>query len=431
MIGFLGNKLTRNSLLYTGSNVLVASIPFVMLPVLTRYLNEAEYGMLAMFQVLVTFLIPVIGLSTNGAVAVKFYKLNREDEYPNFVSACIVLILMTFSLVFILIRVFQIPISRWTSIPVDWLWAPSVFVLCQGIINIALANWQVRLQSIHYGLFVVLNTFLNFALSILFVVTLHFNWTGRVLGQVLAGILFALLALVALQRSGEIKIGALRLHLSAAIAFGLPLVPNYVLSTVSIITGRLLINNMIGLGETGLYSAGNQVASILLILATSFNLAYSPWLYEKLKENIYEKKVRIVRFTYIYFVVATAAAIGLGLASSFVLPFLVGARFVNADHYVIWFSFGFAFNGMYMMVVNYIFFAEKVVWVTVITIPACALNLVLTYYLIHLKGGIGAAQAQAVIALILFLGTWFVASRIYPMPWFKREIFFSGRPSRT
>jgi len=359
-------------------------------------------------------------------VAVKFYKLNKEEEYPNFVSACILLISICFVLVFVLIRLFEFRISQWTSIPVDWLWAPSVFVLCQGIINIALANWQVRLQSIHYGLFVVLNTFLNFALSILFVVFLHFNWTGRVIGQVLAGILFALFALIALQRSGEIRIGAVRLHLSAAIAFGLPLVPNYVLSTVSIITGRLLINNMIGIAETGLYSAGNQVASILLIIATSFNLAYAPWLYEKLKEDIYEKKVRIVRLTYIYFVIAAVSAIGLGVSSTFVLPFLVGARFVNADHYVIWFSFGFAFNGMYMMVVNYIFFAEKVVWVTLITIPACALNFFLTYYLIHAKGGVGAAQAQAAIALILFLGTWFVASRIYPMPWFKREIFFPG-----
>jgi len=61
MFGPLSNKLTRNSLLYTGSNVLVASIPFVMLPVLTRYLSKEEYGILAMFQVMVTLLIPLIG----------------------------------------------------------------------------------------------------------------------------------------------------------------------------------------------------------------------------------------------------------------------------------------------------------------------------------------------------------------------------------
>jgi O-antigen/teichoic acid export membrane protein len=393
-----------------------------MLPLLTRYLSKEEYGILAMFQVMVTLLIPLIGLSTNGAVAVKFYKLT-EEEHSNFVLACIVLVAICFVVVFIFVRLFQVKISQWTSIPVGWLWAPSVFVLCQGIINIALANWQVRLQSVHYGLFLILNTLINFSLSLLFVVFLHFDWTGRVLGQLLAGILFAMFALFSLKKSGEIKLGSIGPHISAAIAFGIPLVPNYLLSTVTIITGRLLINNMIGTEETGVYSVGNQIASILLIIAASFNLAYAPWLYERLKENVYERKIMIVRVTYVYFVIATLAAIALGVSSAFVLPFLVGSKFTSADHYIIWFALGFAFNGMYMMVVNYIFYVEKVVWITLITIPASILNLFLSYYLIHARGGVGAAQAQAVIAVIGFIGTWIVAGWVYPMPWFKKEVF--------
>jgi O-antigen/teichoic acid export membrane protein len=431
MFNPLKGNLARNSLLYTGSNVLIASIPFLILPLLTRYLTKEDYGIIAMFQVMVTLLIPLIGLSTNGAVTVKYYKL-EEKEYSSFITACIIVIAICFLVVLCVIHLFQAKLSEWTSIPVNWLWAPSTFVLCQVLINLALANWQVRTQSLHYGVFLIANTLFNFSLSVLFVVFLHFNWTGRVLGQVLAGLLFAITALFFLQSGGQIRFESLRTHMSAAVAFGLPLVPNYLIGSISIMIGRLLINNMISTAETGVYSVGNQIASILLIMATSFNLAYSPWLYEKLKEGAYEKKIRIVRWTYIYFLVAILAAVGLGVSASYTLPFLVGAGFVNADRYIIWFALGFAFNGMHMMVVNYVFYAEKVVWVTVITVLVFVLNTFLSFYLIKTRGSVGAAQAQALMAFLAFFGVWTVSNWVYPMPWFKKEVFTGwSLPSRN
>ena len=42
--------LLRNSTIYLTSNILNALVPFLLLPVLTRYLTPDEYGQIAMFQ---------------------------------------------------------------------------------------------------------------------------------------------------------------------------------------------------------------------------------------------------------------------------------------------------------------------------------------------------------------------------------------------
>ena len=40
---------------YTVANALNAALPLLMLPVLTRYMNPTDYGLLIMFQLFCTF----------------------------------------------------------------------------------------------------------------------------------------------------------------------------------------------------------------------------------------------------------------------------------------------------------------------------------------------------------------------------------------
>lgn len=44
-------KLLRGASVYLTSNILNSAIPFLLLPILTRYLSTEEYGKIAMFQI--------------------------------------------------------------------------------------------------------------------------------------------------------------------------------------------------------------------------------------------------------------------------------------------------------------------------------------------------------------------------------------------
>jgi Na+-driven multidrug efflux pump len=79
---------------------------------------------------------------------------------------------------------------------------------------------------------------------------------------------------------------------------------------------------------------------------------------------------------------------------------------------------GYAFVGMYKMVMKFLVFAEKTIFLSYITLFAVVINLILNYIFISQFGAIGAAQATTLTFFIKFLITWYISARVYYMPWF-------------
>jgi O-antigen/teichoic acid export membrane protein len=174
---------------------------------------------------------------------------------------------------------------------------------------------------------------------------------------------------------------------------------------------------MAGVSETGIYTVGLQIGMILEVAASSFNRAYVPWLYARLSANDAAVKVRIVRFTYVYFVVILASAGAVALAAPWFLGHFVGERFRGAYTYTAWTALGCAFSGMYYMVANYIFFSNKTHILAAVTLVTAVANVGLSYVLIRANGPTGAAQATALASLASFVLTWALSARVYKMPW--------------
>jgi O-antigen/teichoic acid export membrane protein len=97
---------------------------------------------------------------------------------------------------------------------------------------------------------------------------------------------------------------------------------------------------------------------------------------------------------------------------------LLGPRFAASSQYIGWFALAFLFSGMYYMVTNYIFYAERTRYLAAVTMSVALLNIPLTYFFIKVNGGVGAAQAMAISMALSFFLTWFVSQRVFPMPWF-------------
>ena len=110
-------------------------------------------------------------------------------------------------------------------------------------------------------------------------------------------------------------------------------------------------------------------------------------------------------------------AIFLALIAPWLLSFFAGEKFSRASSFVVWIALGYAFSGMYYMVVNYIFYAKKTVLLAKLTFFTAILNIGLNYVLITYNGAIGAAQATTITMLLGFVFTWILSNRVYKMPW--------------
>ncbi|NNF70249.1 MAG: oligosaccharide flippase family protein [Acidimicrobiia bacterium] len=409
-------SLLGGSSLYLVANVTNAAIPFLLLPILTRELTTAEYGIYAMYQVLVWLATPLVGISTHSAVARRY--IDRDEmDFPRFVGSVFVIAAVSLAVVMAGVIVFGDAIFKVTDFPGRWLPAVVGVAAFQFSLLVLLSIWRMQNRPAIYGVTLVARTALYFGLSIVFVVALAWGWQGVVVGQLIAFATFAVVAFVVLVRAGLLVPSFSWPDAKTAIAFGAPLIPHAVASWVLFATDRLFITNMIGTAELGIYAAGYQIANVVGVLQNSFNQAWVPWFYARLREGDSDVDRSVVRITYAYFVALLAVVGVVTLLAPVVVPWIVGPDFAGAEQFVGWIALGFGFNGMYKMASNYFFYVERTVFLGASTVLAAILNVFLNWALIRANGSLGAAQATAASLFVSFLIVWAVAARIHRMPW--------------
>lgn len=414
------STLFRHAWTYTIANALNSAIPLLLLPVLTRYLSPEEYGLVAMFTVLTAVVAAIAGLGTHGAVTREYYLRSRK-EFAGFVGTCIFILAASSVALLGLIALFSRMLTGVTGIPEHWLAAAVLMGAGQLLCSIGLVIWQVRGLPAIYGIFQISMSLINALLSLALIIGMEMGWQGRVVGQVAAVSSMGVLATALLARGGWIRFRFSREHARQALRYGVPLVFHALGATAVAMTDRTLITNLVSLDETGLYVVAAQIAMVVTFLADSFNRAYAPWLFEKLKEGNPAVMRRIVTGTYWYFAGILLLAGLLILAAPPLIGFVVGPKFAGATHYILWLSLASAFGGMYYMVTLYIQFSGKTERLAAVTLTVGALNIPLCYALIQWQGGIGAAQATAVSQLLTFIATWAMAARLIDMDWLLRR----------
>lgn len=412
----LSKTLVGSSLIYTITNVLNAGINLLLIPVLTRHISPAEYGILTIFSLLIAFITPFVGINIHGAITRKYFQ-NDGTDFKRYVGSCFSILLLSTVLVFLICTIFRKYFILFTDL--DYKTLVFVIVICfSQFVNLTLLSiWQVTKRAAKYGLFQIIFALLNIGLSIYFVTTLNIGWEGRVYGQLLATIIMALVAFYFLRKYDLIHFSMDKNYMAHAIRFSLPLIPHSIGAVVISMSDRFIIKDLLGLQETGLYMLAYQFASTLSILTSAFNSAYIPWLFEKLNENSNPTNVKIVKLTYILMACLLLLFLLLIFVAKYIIPFLIGNEYLASFKYFPLLLLSFVFNGMYLLVTNYLFYAEKTKVLGYLTFLIAVLNIPLTYYVIDKFPYNGAAISIAICNLFMFLATWFFASKYHKMPW--------------
>lgn len=416
----INNSLFAGSAVYILANVINAAIPFALLPVLTRYLRPDEYGEVAMFQTLLGALGAFVGINVAGAAGRKYYDGNlAEDELKQFIGSCLQILLVSALTIFFFVFVFSKQLGESLGLPTAAILSAVAVSGGNVIVQLRLNQWQVRKQAHKYGGLQVSQSALNMLLSLLLVVVMMRGAEGRITAQVLAMVISALIALLFLNKDDLLTFLIWKpKYIREALAFGAPLVPHiggaFLLNSVD----RFVINAQLGLAEAGLYMVAVQLVGVMALVFSAVNSAYVPWLFERLNRDLHEEKCLIVRYTYIWFV---AIIFGAGLVHLFgpaLVVLIAGPEYSQAGRVIGWLALGQAFNGMYLMVTNYIFYSKRTSFISLATMTSGLLNIALLFILIQEYGLVGAAMAYAFSMATLFVITWWLAHRMHPMPWF-------------
>ncbi|HEX5872967.1 MAG TPA: oligosaccharide flippase family protein, partial [Longimicrobium sp.] len=381
----LRSTLLRSSAAYAGSNLLNRAVPFLLLPVLTRYLSPGDVGITAMYVAAVGLAAPLVGLSTDAAIGRRFFDRDQID-FPRYVATCLWLVAATGLVLTGLLALLAEPLAPLLAIPAGWVWTVAAVAAGRYLVAVALGMWQVRQRPGPYAVFSFVLTVLGLAISVYLVVARGWGWRGRVLGEITSQLLMGAIGLWMLFRAGWVRGGVDRGHLKDAVKYGGGLIPHVYGGLLIVTTDRLFLTHMVGVEETGLYIVGIQVAMLIGVAQQSFNQAWAPWLFGALKRNEPGTLRRVHRLTRMYNAGILAAAVALAALAPWLLSFLVGPEFRGASQFVLWLALASAFEGMYKMVVNQIFYAGHTHWLAWITFGTGVVNVGLNWLLISING---------------------------------------------
>lgn len=413
---FLKHPLFKNTFIYVITDSINKVIPFIMLSVLTRFLSPEDYGRVANYFVLSGILSIFVGLSTHGAVSVNFFKLER-DNLRKYIANIIIILVISTIIVTLLLCTLSGVLSKYLHIPRGWILIVPFVSFSQFLTLLNMTLWQSEQRPMPFGIYQILQTLAYTILVLFFVVALKMRWQGQLLANLISIVLFAFFSLFIIIKRGYFKFEFHLEYVKDALFFGVPLIPHQLANWIKNGVDRIFLTTMVGVAATGIYSVGYQFGMIIGLLGNAFNKAWAPFLFEKMKSIDQHQKVRLVKFSYLCFIAIIAATMIFSLVAPWFMGFFLGDRFTNASKFVVWIAFGYAFDTMYYVVTNQIFFVKATHLLAIVTFVSSLIHIILSYTLIKLNGSIGSAQAITISFFITFLSVWILSAKVYPMPW--------------
>jgi O-antigen/teichoic acid export membrane protein len=399
------------------TNILISLSGLIFLPIITKNLSTADYGIWALVNVIIA-LIPNIANLGLPFTMVRFLSAEKDKKKikESFYSM-LVLVFIISLLISVIFLIFQDLIANRVfggNLEVVYLTAIIAFFACM---NLMLISFFRTFQQIkRYSLFLVLQTYIGIIISSYLVLT-GYNIQTVVIGLLIGYLaVFIIMACIIFSYLG-LSIPKFK-YLKEELEFAIPTIPGNVSSWVVDASDKLVIGMFLGSVAVGYYAPSYALGSILLMFLSPFALLLPAILPKYFDEGNLEKVSVFLKYSMKYFLLITIpAAIGLSLLSKQVLLIISNPEIAMNGHLITPFvCLGAILMGMYGIINNILILEKKTKILGNIWIIVGILNLIFTIIAVPIIGIIGAALVTLICYFIAFAITSYYSKKYLELP---------------
>jgi len=380
---------------YTFSNILVLSIPLLLLPIMTNYLSPEQYGQVALFLILIQ-IYGVFGRSFVNFTQRKYFDSDlKRQELSGYLSSTLFLILFVSSLLLIFTLLFKDNISIIFSMPILFI----IFALFASVLNlfieIRLIQWQIRKKASTYAVFQVFKAITVGLLAVIFVVFLEYGFEGRAYSIIYTNLLFFVISVYLLFKDKLISSASDLKKYKEIITYSIPLIPHFLSGLLISSLDRAIINNFIGIAETGIFVVALQTSLLVNVALESVNKAAIPYIYENLNKEEHKSKGSVIKNVALYGLCILLFSTCYWFIIKSIFPFIVGESFQSAKNLIVWIIIGFSFKGFAGLFINIFFYKKKTSYLSIVTLFLSIFHVVIFAYFTYFYGILGSSIAFA------------------------------------
>lgn len=422
-------NIAHQAFLYGIGSALTRLTGFILIPVYARYINPAEFGILAIFLLVMSILQILYGMGIHAAF-LRFYYDCKTGLQKRKLMGTVIIFLLLMSIIFSFILLLN---QRWI-LKVIFDTEQYEYHFSILILNIVfelfflsfLELLRAKEMPLKYIIFSVNKFILSLLLNILFIIYYKRGFLGVLEGGMLASLVS--LIFIYFNQMKSVKVSLNYSTLKEMMKYGLPFVPANLCSLILTSSDRYLLKMFSSYSEVGLYSMGYKFGLIInIFLIMPFNLAWPTQIINiSKKENAKEIFAKVMTYVIL---IATLCSVSLIVFIQDIYKIVLTPEYFASYSIVQFIAFSYVFQGIYCVGILGMFIRKKTKPQLVIFSIAAILNLVLNFIFIPRWGMHGAAIATFLSYLVIPILTYYYSQKLYKVEYeYIRivKIFFSA-----
>jgi O-antigen/teichoic acid export membrane protein len=409
------SRLGRDTMLYGIGTVLTRMVSFVMLPVYTRYLTPADYGLLQILELALDVASLLISAGATAGIMRFYFKAEAEQQRRN--------VLFTGWVTQVGLNLIGTVLLLLVA-PLIWHYALSDAGTV-GLVRIAACNFtlgtiifvptlmlQADQRPLAYISTSVAKLVLQLSLNILFLVGFHWGPRGILLSTLFSSLAVGLvMSAILLRRTGiswswstfrDLRRFAVPMQFSRAGAF------------ILAYGDRFFLEKLHGLGSVGIYGLAYQFGFLISgTVAGPFMQAWTPQRWQLVNEPPAVRDARMNRGFLFGNLIVVTAAVGIALFIRPVIRIMTTPEFHSAATMVPVILLAYVFQVWNTIVDFGISVSERTKYTSFSTWISVVVVLILYSTLIPRYAGMGAAVATLIAVVVRFFCTLYWAQRLW------------------
>lgn len=391
------NVVVKASIWFTVCSFIQKGISIISMPIFTRLLTTSEYGNYSIYVSWYQFFLIFITLNINKEIFNKGLIENdkSKDEYTTNQMGLMLVLGLFF---FLLYMLFHNRLNSLTGLS----FILGVFLIIEVVSNGIISLWT-SLKRFCYDykkilIVTLLISILNPILGIVLVSISDYKVEARVLSVIIVPILISIFLLLFYSRKGKYFSDISSWKKTIINCF--PLLPHYLSLVLLNQADKLMINYFYGSSIAAIYSIAHTAGLLMVLVNDALNNSFVPWAYNKLKNNkSYELKKMVSSLLYI----VLFANIFLILIAPECIRILAAPEYKDAIWCVVPIAVSVYCTFVYTLFVDIEVFYNGNIFVTISSVIAALLNIMLNYLFVPRFGYIAAAYTTLVSYLFTMI----------------------------
>lgn len=268
--------LVKNTILFAANNFGTKLITFFLVPIYTATLTTENYGIADLVTTISTIVVPIFTL--NIGEAVMRFSLDKDVDKDSIMSVG-----LRYLIVGIILSLSIIPLINRIALLESYSYDITLYCISIEIFTFMVCYLRGSEKIVQYAVCNIIQVFSSSVLNIFFLVFCNMGIKGYFWGYIIGYLLGDFYAIFA----GKLKYVIKQYNYDPLLAkkmirYSIVLVPTSFMWWITNSSDRIMVSSMVGVEANGIYAVAYKIPTIVSVLATVFNQA---WSYSAIKED--------------------------------------------------------------------------------------------------------------------------------------------------